>query len=271
MCMGYTSIWYGRAAARGPLTWCVSGIPEERLLYDDSMKSRAAVNAMWRAVDVVRKPELVVTVSNPMSALVQRRLGDVSCFAAPTCPDRELFRPRKERERRYLTYLGTGAPWQGLSQLAGVWAEIARRRPETRFRVISRDERTRVLGEGVPPESIEFTPAQGPREVAELLWEASAGFIIRSPHVVNDVSYPTKFGEYVAAGVPVVATDLEWDLSQVIRDTGCGVLVPVDANGDAADAVLSLHSGALPQACEQAADRLDRRKWVRELADALPN
>ena len=273
VCLGFTSLRFGTAVARGPLVWCVSGIPEEKLLYDDSRKSRAWVSGMWRLARAGRSPNLVVTVSDPMSRLIERRMGAVPTFAAPTCVDRSMFTPGDGGDRRYLTYLGTGAPWQGIDLLAGIWREIARQDPDVRFRVISRDERTHVLLEAVGQKRAELR--HGTRaEVGALLHQGAAGFIIRRPDIVNEVSYPTKFAEYVASGVPVMATDLDWDLSGVIRETGCGTVLPAGIDpATAASQVLEMDppgSEPMQAACREAAERLDRRVWVEKLAAAMP-
>jgi glycosyltransferase involved in cell wall biosynthesis len=273
VCLGFTSLRFGTAVARGPLVWCVSGIPEEKLLYDDSRRSHAWVSGMWRLARAGRSPDLVVTVSDPMSRLIERRMGAVATFAAPTCVDRSMFTPGDEEERRYLTYLGTGAPWQGIDLLAEIWREIARQDAGIRFRVISRDERTHVLLEAVGRKRAELR--HGTRaEVGGLLHKGAAGFIIRRPHIVNEVSYPTKFAEYAASGVPVVATDLDWDLSGVIRETGCGTVLPVGVDPEtAATAVLEMSPPGgerMQAACRAAAERLDRRLWVEKLAAAMP-
>lgn len=273
VCLGFTSLRFGTVIARGPLVWCVSGIPEEKLLYDDSRRSHAWVAGMWRLARAGRSPDLVVTVSDPMSRLIERRMGEVPTFAAPTCVDRSLFTPGVGEDRRYLTYLGTGAPWQGIDLLAGIWREIARQDADVRFRVISRDERTHVLLDAVGRKRAELR--HGTRaEVGELLRKGAAGFIIRRPNIVNEVSYPTKFAEYAASGVPIVATDLDWDLTGVIRETGCGSVLPAGVDPEsAAAAVLEMSPPGGEQmqaACRAAAERLDRRLWVEKLAAAMP-
>ncbi len=47
--IGFTSLAYARAVQPANLLWAVNGIPEERLLYDRSARSRAIVSAMWAA------------------------------------------------------------------------------------------------------------------------------------------------------------------------------------------------------------------------------
>jgi glycosyltransferase involved in cell wall biosynthesis len=274
--VGFSAMVYAAAVAKGPLVWCITGIPEEWLMHDDSRRRRLYVEVSWRSARLGRRPDLVVTVSRPMSRLVERRFGPVPTFAAPTCVDHVTFGARQPGRRTHLTYLGSGAPWQCLDLLAEVWRALHRQSPELRFRVISRDHRAGLLGRGLPPESVEFVAAANGDAAARLLWEAEGGFMIRRPHLVNEVSYPTKFGEYVAAGVPVIASDVGWDPAELIRRTGCGLVIDWDSRPEAvAESVLVFRERAatgadLDAACRAAASSLDRSCWVRRLAAELP-
>jgi hypothetical protein len=229
---------------------------------------------MWASARLGRRPDAVVTVSRPMSALVERHLGAVPTFAAPTAVDRSSFPPRPGGPG-VLTYVGSGAPWQDLPLLAEIWSEVHRIEPEVGFRVVSRDERAGVLAARLPAGAVEEVSARGPAAVAAQLRDSQLGFIVRRPHLVNQVSYPTKFGEYVSSGVGVVTSDIGWDIGDVVRSTGCGVLVDVARPPAAmAEAVVGFMKQAgspsqLSAACDRAAASLDREVWVCRLGDRL--
>lgn len=275
LAIGFTSLPYARAVRADRLVWCINGIPEERLLHHDDVRQRLIVEALWRGVQVGRTPDAAVVVSQPMARLVRQRVGDLTTFVAPTVVDRATFRPRTT-DGGALTYVGSGAPWQDLPLLAEIWAEIHRLDPSRRFRVVSRDERADVLQEALPDGVVETTSASSPARVAELLGDTQLGFIVRRPHIVNEVSYPTKFGEYVSAGVGVVTTDIGWDIGTLVRETGSGLVVDVDdpPSRIAEQIVRFLADGradsaALAQACDAAAAALDRTAYVERLGAML--
>lgn len=273
--IGFSSLWYARAASAQPLVWCVNGVPEEKLLYKGDRLTAARVEASWRAASVGRPPDLVVTVSEPMGRYVGRRCRGVPWVAAPTCVNRDIFAPSGAVRRSYLTYIGTGAPWQGLDRLGAIWGALHHASPDLRFQVVSRDVRTRCLAAHLPEEAVSFVAASSPSEVATLLWESELGFLIRSPHIVNEVSFPTKFGEYVAAEVPVILTDIGWGPSDIVQKTGCGLVVDWRAKpSTVASAILAFQDRqrtdmSATEGCRAAAAILDRETWVETLAVSL--
>lgn len=275
LAIGFTSLPFARAARAEHLVWCVNGIPEERLLYHGSAKHRAAVTATWRTVKVGRRPDATVTVSQPMATLVQDRLGQMPTFVAPTVVDRSTFQLRPPGPGT-LTYIGSGAPWQDLPLLAEVWSAVHRLDGDVRFRVVSRDDRADVLRQAVPSGVVESVSAGDPAAVAEQLRTTQVGFIVRRPHLVNTVSFPTKFGEYVASGVGVVTTDIGWDLAALVRSTGCGLVLDVAEPPERmAEQIVGFLSSpeaaseALTAACDEAATALDRATYVKDLGTFL--
>jgi hypothetical protein len=273
--VGFTSLFSARLVPADRLLWCINGIPEERLLYHDTPRHRLAVKGLWSAARVGRTPAAVLTVSHPMAELVRSRIGDTHAVVVPTVVDRTVFTPRPPGPGR-LTYMGSGAPWQDLPLLASVWSALHELEPDLQFKVMTKDPRARVLAEALPPEAVEFVEARGPAAVAEQLRDTELGFVVRRPHVVNEVSYPTKFGEYVASGVGVVTTDIGWDMGELVRTTGCGVVLDVTQSPEqlaeeTARFVREMRtsSGSLIEACDRAASTLDRERWVKQLGAAL--
>jgi glycosyltransferase involved in cell wall biosynthesis len=275
LAIGFTSLPFARAVRAERLVWCVNGIPEERLLHHDVRRQRLTVKAMWRGARLGRRPDATVAVSHPMASLVQDRVGSMPTFVAPTVVDRSTFRLRPSGPGM-LTYIGSGAPWQDLPLLAEIWSAIHRLDPSLRFRVVSQDDRADVLRRALPPDVVESAGAQDPAAVAEQLSDSQLGFIVRRPHLVNTVSYPTKFGEYVASGVGVVTTDIGWDIGTLVRSTGCGlVLDPAESPNRMAENIVSLLSSpdatsdTLTAACDGAASALDREMYVKDLGTFL--
>ena len=273
--VGFSTLTYARAVPHRQLGWFINGIPEERLLYRQSPRARVAARTSWLVARLGKRPDLAVVVSSRMARLVERRLPGTVTAVAPTCPRLDRFHPPADADRRFVTYLGSGAPWQGLDTVAAIWSAMAELDDRVRFRVISRDARAKVLTAGVPSERIEVVGTNDPDDVARMLWQADIGFLVRAPDLVNEVSFPTKFGEYVAAGVPVVLSDLDWDLSDIARETDCALLVSPDSStADVAKASLAyldrVHAEPqIRERCQVAAQQLSYDHWRERLVSAL--
>ena len=272
--IGFTALVPARLLRPRQLVWCINGIPEERLLHDGGRRARLTVDGLWRSVQLGPRPDAVITVSKPMSALVNSRLGVEQVLELPTAVDRAVFRPQPKDDPPVLTYVGSGAPWQDLPLLGAVWREVARKHDDATFLVVSRDDRAKAAIEDVPSNRAELVAGYGPDHVAELTAGATMGFVIRRPHVVNEVSFPTKFGEYVASGTQVVTTDIGWDLADIVRETGCGLLIDWRSDpGDVAGQILE-HLESHPPAdraagCAAAAKLLDRDRWIADVGRDL--
>lgn len=74
---------------------------------------------------------------------------------------------------------------------------------------------------GLTPEDVRLVNAQ-PAEVAWYLQAADAGLMFRKNAVTNLVSCPTKAGEYLLAGLPVICTPYAGDVSAIVTATGSG-------------------------------------------------
>jgi len=255
--------------------WAVNGIPEERLLHDGSARARAFVRLQWLACRVGRRPDIVIVVSRPMGELLERKLPEVTWTNAPTCVDNAIFQAPADVVRTHFTYIGSGAPWQGIELVQPIWKAIHELDPSARFRIVSRDERAEALGADLPESVVEVVAGGSPSEVAQLLWSSQLAFLVRATDIVNATSFPTKFGEYVAAGVPVVSTDVGWEVSNIIRSTDCGLIIdasrpPLDlAREILAFRTRSEDDPAVLEGCAQAAHELDRATWVDRAARAI--
>jgi glycosyltransferase involved in cell wall biosynthesis len=62
-------------------------------------------------------------------------------------------------------------------------------------------------------------------QVTSALRLAHVGLLLRHAHPVNEVSSPTKFGEYLAAGLPVLMTDGIGDFSRLAAEERVGLVL----------------------------------------------
>lgn len=144
--------------------------------------------------------------------------------------------------RRVLVYAGKLGMWYLDAETARFFARAHRRDPRFFLQVLTAspaDALRRALAQaGVPQDAFDVR-AVPPAEVPAVLRASDAGLSFIKPCVSKRSSSPTKVGEYLAAGLPVVSTAGIGDCDRQLAD-GRGVLLPSldEAACDAAAAAL---------------------------------
>ena len=136
-------------------------------------------------------------------------------------------------------FVGTLKPWHGLTTLVEAFALLKQGAPEARLLLVGDGpERSRLEAElakrGIRESSV-FTGAVAPHEVPG--WLASMDVAVAPyPKLANFYFSPLKVYEYLAAGLPIVASRIG-QLADLLRHEETGLLCPP---GDAAALAQSL-------------------------------
>ncbi len=115
-----------------------------------------------------------------------------------------------------LVYSGGTGGWQSLDLLAKVLDGILFRDPSTRVLFLSgRDSYIDHLATHYPGRVVQrWIPHE---EVHAALAACDVGLLVRSRSVTNEVASPTKFAEYLNAGLPVLISPHIGDLGEFVR------------------------------------------------------
>jgi len=148
----------------------------------------------------------------------------------PTCVDLKRFRPPEHefnREAFILGYVGSFGTWYMLDETIAFFAAILEREPQARLLLVNRHDhvaiRHALVRLGVPDDACELRSASH-GDVPKQIGRMTAGVCFVRPQFSKISSAPTKFAEYLACGVPVVATDGVGDLGEIIREAKIGLL-----------------------------------------------
>jgi hypothetical protein len=79
-----------------------------------------------------------------------------------------------------------------------------------------------LLEEGIDSSKY-FIQSLKSNEVAEKLRENDIGILVREKSIVNEVSFPVKLGEYLAAGLPVVINSALIGAGRFVVENNVGV------------------------------------------------
>lgn len=156
----------------------------------------------------------------------------------PCCVDLNRFRispadrerVRRERswsDRTVLTYVGSIGSWYLHRHMAAFLAAACREDPRVFFHVLTQSDpeaiETALRESGVPRHGYSIGRASG-AELATLLAASDAGICFLEG-ASKRASSPTKIGEYMACGLPVITNRWGGDYVDVLRERRLGVVL----------------------------------------------
>lgn len=132
----------------------------------------------------------------------------------------------KNSDKIFAIYSGSGAIWQNIAELSKLIQIAEERFPELYFKVISYDL-VSILEQfksySINKDRVEFVQAASV-EVQKLLIAGNFGVLLRNNNLINKVSSPLKFAEYLAAGLPVLVSRGVGDTEDIIQKYQIGVI-----------------------------------------------
>lgn len=195
-----------------------------------------------------KRSSLVVCVSNAMRSYLHGKFGTsrglvevVPCGVGTCSVDGSEPDVHREREKLgisksafVLVYCGGMQAYQLIEPSIILAKRLLASGIETHFLAITKDssrmvELLQALSFPLDKSSI-VTCAH--KEVASYLRVGDAGMLLRALSPVNFVSSPVKFGEYLAAGLPVFISPQVGDYSQNVAQFDIGVVLDDDASSD---------------------------------------
>jgi glycosyltransferase involved in cell wall biosynthesis len=177
-----------------------------------------------------------VTVSPPLAARLSEDYG-CEFIAVPNCAPLsgiagagtgERMRRQPASEEIVFLYQGGFAPGRGIEHLIRAWAEVEApatlllRGPGNSFKT---DMERLAASFELKDRRVFFPEAVSEAQLIEAAAAADVGLIPYEPDSPNNrFSCPNKLSQYLAAGLPVIANELDF-VRQVIIDNGLGAVV----------------------------------------------
>lgn len=270
------SLWGGAGVLAAAALGVPSVLEVNAPLIDEQREHRGIVHetlALDRLRVAVAAATAVVAVSEPVAAWVRERSGRQDVEVVPNGVDPDRFTARRPGDDREIGvggftigFVGSLKPWHGLDTLVSAVARLREDVPDARLLVVGdgpgRDAlREDAAARGVPLEAV---GAVHHAEVPALLARMDVA-CAPYPAGTNAAYFsPLKVLEYLAAGVPVVASDTG-QLPQLLGDGRYGRLVRPGNPGQLAAALRELAADPAQRDALARAGRaavLRGRRWV---------
>ena len=257
----------------------LTGVPfifDMRAFWPDEMAAAGRVKPggpMFRLIKWVERVCLtqaaaVVSLTEAgvahMREVYGRKVEDVRFAVIPTCVDLERFQPaaRTAGELKVVGSVGSVlSGWFRFGWLMAFFQALSAMEPDVAMRIVTREDeaaiRRRAAEAGIPAQRLEVygvTPSAVPNAIADL----SAAAMFFETGVAKLGSCPTRMGEILATGLPVVANPGVGDVGEIIRRYRVGVLVEESSASAMRRAVEELRAlladPELPARCREAAE-----------------
>ncbi|PKO07309.1 MAG: hypothetical protein CVU41_01015 [Chloroflexi bacterium HGW-Chloroflexi-3] len=245
----YPSIYSSKVCKKldTKLIFDVHGIaPEESEMNGEGS---ARINALKKAEEqIINSSKVNVFVSNEMKKHFQKKYNRSfeNSIIIPTCVDTQNFymgfenrqKMRKKlgiNERFVFLYLGALNVWQWPEAMFNLFGQIHKMISNSYFYLLVPKAYHQKLVEMIKDRGISeenYTIDQVDQDkVGSIISIADTGFLLREEHPVNQVAYPTKAGEYLAAGIPIITTKNVGDVSKEIQNKNLGLIISPSDEG----------------------------------------
>ncbi len=221
---------------------------QEQLEYRD-LELRAAAEGIERFL--FSEADAIFVPTRELAAYVESRVGGRRrIHVTPNGIHTQQFvgpRPLQDEpsqaadDRFTVVFLGSLKPWHGVGILLRAFEELRDRIPNATLRVIGHGPLTSLveaLEARLGSEWVQIVGEVPHHEVPEYLTQADVG-VAPYPMLDNFYFSPMKVIEYMAAGLPVVASSLG-QLRELIDHGETGLLVPPGDRSSLADALATL-------------------------------
>ncbi len=201
--------------------------------YADVRFANPLINAIYHHIDryVAHHADQVWNVSVPIYTLRTRQgVGQDKNYFIPNTPLRVPINHRVHKKKFDLIVVGTSTIALNFRLLLDAFSELAKRYPSMRLHIIGEltfsDTLLHRMQKYVAKKRILLHGPQNHTEVLNLLEHSGIGLALYT----NKSSWTAygdsmKIREYLACGLPVIATDIV-STSQVLQDFQCGEITP---------------------------------------------
>ncbi len=215
----------------------------------------------------LQKADAALVVSPEMIDHLQKKhplIQKPPFFMVPVNVEENFFQAHSKMQARkklgltenHLVYVYSGGAqdYQCIEEMADLFNLLRSKNENARLLIISAQQKEfRQKTRAISPQffsEVVFISAQK-NEVPSLLAAGDIAFLLRKDNILNTVSCPTKFGEYLACGLPVITTAWAGHAPSIVNTRGVGIVVDFNyqATANCIEQFSTQLSTALSQHC----------------------
>lgn len=188
--------------------------------------------------------KMVITSSNKVIYVSEKmknyyKLYNDEAFTIPCFYDEKIFyfdeSNREEirdklnfKDKIVFVYSGSTLPWQKIEETFKIFAEIKKIEKKAFLLVLSGTDREFFYDFAekyfIDKNDIYISSLEQ-NQMKKFLSASDFAFMLRDENLLNDVSSPTKFCEYLACGLPVIISKGVGDFTELVRKNNIGIVV----------------------------------------------
>ncbi len=265
--------WYVWHRTGVPFVFDMRALWPEELITAGRIKRGSTTHRAIAAIERACLRDAAVVVSLTHAAVdylretYPRELEGKAIEVIPTCADLDRFTPRVEPRSGGRVYgcIGTIlSGWFRVDWLAVLFATAAARDPAARFDIVTRDDaeavRKAVDPEGVLGDRLTIG-GRRPQTMPDAVRDHDVSVMFYAGGAVSELGRsPTRLGEVLGCGLPVIANSGVGDVADIVNDNAVGVLAAGPSRDEMGAALDTLDQlvldPKLPARCRTAAKKV---------------
>lgn len=226
----------------------------------------------------LQQADYTISLTHQAKQIIHSRPGlhSIPIQVIPCCVDTTLFKASQQeiqtaaasKNSFTLSYLGSLGTWYMLDEMLQLFKRLLLQKPEAVFLFVTPDDPAIILEKAValdiPQKQLKITKAER-REVPLLLAQSQMSVFFIKPSYSKQASSPTKMGEILSMGIPVICNAGVGDTDFLFAEYKAGILVK-ELNSNSYDEAVGKIDAALqipPQQLRQiACNYFDLQKGV---------
>lgn len=177
------------------------------------------------------KADLIFTVSKTLKKLRDSYIDSNKIFVSPNGVE-EINTPQKNVYKN-IVYAGTLDDWSGMDLVLKAYSRVAEIERESKLFIYGSGKKANEYKKMIRELNISeraFIMGKIPhRQLLDVYSRSFVGVCMLKPVEVVRYCFPIKLTEYMAAGLPVIATKCG-DMADIVSESGCGISVEYGEN-----------------------------------------